>query len=193
MTRLADIMTRDVVTVEPQATLRDVLDLLVSRGISGVPVVHDGRVLGVVSATDVLDFAAATPGPPMERDDQAEWGELEIAAEEAEDEDDVASAAYFADFWIDAGADVVERFIEVRAPEWDILGEHTVDEVMTRRIVGLPAETEVGDAARRMLQEHIHRLLVLDGEHLIGLVSATDFVRLLAAPIAEPEAGTAAG
>lgn len=48
-------MTRDVATVVPQTSLKDVATLLVERRISGVPVVGvDGSVLGVVSETDIL-------------------------------------------------------------------------------------------------------------------------------------------
>jgi CBS domain-containing protein len=48
-------MTRDVATVAPETSLKDVARELVARGISGVPVVDaDGRVVGVVSEADVL-------------------------------------------------------------------------------------------------------------------------------------------
>ena len=44
------IMRRTVVTVRPEAPLRDVARVLVEHGISGVPVVDaGGAVLGVVS------------------------------------------------------------------------------------------------------------------------------------------------
>jgi CBS domain-containing protein len=52
---VADVMTTDVVTVRPSMPLKEVAELLLSRGISGVPVVDpEGRVLGVVSETDIL-------------------------------------------------------------------------------------------------------------------------------------------
>jgi CBS domain-containing protein len=50
-----DVMTRDVLTVRPDTPLKDVAQLLVARGISGLPVVDvDGTVLGVVSEADLL-------------------------------------------------------------------------------------------------------------------------------------------
>jgi CBS domain-containing protein len=52
--RVEDRMTRDVVAVAPGATLKEVADLLIEHGISGVPVCSDGRVLGVVSESDIL-------------------------------------------------------------------------------------------------------------------------------------------
>jgi CBS domain-containing protein len=48
-------MTRDVVTVTPDSSLKDVAGLLAARHISGVPVcADDGAVLGVVSEADIL-------------------------------------------------------------------------------------------------------------------------------------------
>lgn len=53
--RIEDIMTRDVITVGPDATLKEAARELVARRISGVPVVDDdGRVLGVLSEGDLL-------------------------------------------------------------------------------------------------------------------------------------------
>lgn len=52
--KIRDIMKTDVVTVGVETSLRDVAALLASRGISGVPVVHEGRVVGVVSEGDIV-------------------------------------------------------------------------------------------------------------------------------------------
>ncbi|GAA0706440.1 CBS domain-containing protein [Dactylosporangium roseum] len=50
-----DVMTRDVVTVAPGSGYKEIVDLLIERGVSAVPVVGDAReVLGVVSEADLL-------------------------------------------------------------------------------------------------------------------------------------------
>lgn len=50
-----DIMMRKVVTVGPDAQVRDVAKLLVEKGISGVPVVSaGGELLGIVSEGDLM-------------------------------------------------------------------------------------------------------------------------------------------
>ena len=52
---VADVMTTDVVTVEPLATYKDIVRLLSKHRVSAVPVVDDdARVIGVVSETDLL-------------------------------------------------------------------------------------------------------------------------------------------
>jgi CBS domain-containing protein len=49
-----DAMTKDVVTVSPEATVGEIAGLLVAHRISAVPVVSDDRrVIGIVSQTDL--------------------------------------------------------------------------------------------------------------------------------------------
>jgi CBS domain-containing protein len=59
MLTAADVMTRDVVTVDPEKPVRDIAELLYTRRISGVPVVDaNGRVIGIVSEGDLIAHAA---------------------------------------------------------------------------------------------------------------------------------------
>jgi len=63
--RVEEIMTRNAVTVTPETTLKEVAALLVAKKISGVPVCEaDGRVVGVVSAADIIwkELGAADVG-----------------------------------------------------------------------------------------------------------------------------------
>lgn len=51
---VGDVMTRDVETVAPGTSVKEVARLLSWRRISGVPVVQDGVPLGVVSQSDIV-------------------------------------------------------------------------------------------------------------------------------------------
>jgi CBS domain-containing protein len=68
---VADVMTREPVTVVAGTTFKDIVDLLVGHEISAVPVVDPrGRLLGVVSEADLLHKEehvddAADARPPM--------------------------------------------------------------------------------------------------------------------------------
>lgn len=179
MLKLRDIMTEEVVTVTPETTLRDLVELLGKEGVSGVPVVSGDRVVGVVSATDVLGLEADTPPVPSEQPTQVEWGSIEDE-EESWEEGEAAPAGFFTDMWPDVGADLVDRFEEVGAPEWDLLDEHVVSEAMTTFLCALPPDAPVADAAAYMLERGIHRVLVMEGDRLVGIVTATDIVRAVA-------------
>jgi CBS domain-containing protein len=53
--RVREVMTRDVVTVTPETSLKEVARKLVDLRVSGMPVVGaDGSVVGVISEADVL-------------------------------------------------------------------------------------------------------------------------------------------
>lgn len=53
--KVKDVMKREVTTVAPTTSLRDVATILAERGISGLPVVENGSgVVGVVSEADIL-------------------------------------------------------------------------------------------------------------------------------------------
>ena len=67
--RVAQIMTRNVLTVTPNTPLRDVARLMTENGISGVPVVENGSVLGIVSESDIMakERGAAAPQGRIKR------------------------------------------------------------------------------------------------------------------------------
>jgi CBS domain-containing protein len=49
-----DVMTTQVITIAPDTRVRDIASLLLARRISGLPVVDDGCVVGMVSEGDLL-------------------------------------------------------------------------------------------------------------------------------------------
>lgn len=50
-----DIMTRDVVTVSPEARIEEAIKLMAEKHLSGLPVVDSGsRVIGIITENDVL-------------------------------------------------------------------------------------------------------------------------------------------
>lgn len=173
-TPVRELMSTDVISVAPSLSLRDALELLAARHIGGVPVVQGHHVVGVLSTSDILSFQASNPVVPgAEPDPPAE--EPEPTPEWREGDD--PPSAYFADFWADAGGDVLERLEQTGAPEWDLLAEHTVSEAMTRSVVGIGPESPIRSAVRLMTRLDIHRVLVLDAGKLCGVVTSMDVVR----------------
>lgn len=57
--RVADLMRSEVKTIPPDAPVAEIVQAMADAHVSGLPVVGpDGKILGVVSATDVLEAAA---------------------------------------------------------------------------------------------------------------------------------------
>lgn len=67
--KVSDVMTENVFTVTREMPLRVVARRLLEYGVSGMPVVEDGRVLGVVSETDILYKERSFP----ERESLVDW------------------------------------------------------------------------------------------------------------------------
>jgi acetoin utilization protein AcuB len=65
MLRVRDAMTRDVITVEPDASAAQAWGLCRERNIRHLPVVEGGRLVGIVSDRDLRDLS-----PPRDTPDQ---------------------------------------------------------------------------------------------------------------------------
>lgn len=178
MLQVKEIMTPEVVSVSPRLSLRDLVELLAREHIGGAPVMEGNRVVGVVTADDVLSFLASEPVVPRVRSEEQEYEAEPI--DESPEEGVEAPAAFFADTWSDAGAEAVERFEALESPEWDLLGEHAVAEAMTRRLLRIRPDEEVATAAKVMHDGRVHRLLVMDENSLFGIVTASDVMNAVA-------------
>jgi len=182
MLRLRDIMATDVVAISSEATVREAMELLSRHHVSGAPVVNGSTLVGVVSATDLMEFAAALPGVPTELDTREEWNDPGDPSLDGQvDRENEPGCAFYADMWEDAGADVAQRLATPSTPEWNALEEHTVGEVMTRGpLVTLGPDDSAETAADIMRTKAIHRVLVTEGDSLVGIVSALDIVKAAA-------------
>jgi CBS domain-containing protein len=138
MLKLRDIMTRNVISAAPDMTIRDAMELLSQRHVSGAPVVDGGKVVGIFSASDILGLLA--------------------------DLDDTTPSLTF------------RRRRGRTAPLEDL----TVDEVMTRKIQSLPPDCSIDEAAALMGEKQIHRVLVMLGDVLLGIVTTSDVARAVA-------------
>ena len=82
---------------------------------------------------------------------------------------------------------VTDRDIRLNMPSpattlsvWEVnylLARLTVREVMTKSVIVVEPNRPAEDAAILLLNEKIGALPVVDGEHLVGIVTETDFLR----------------
>jgi CBS domain-containing protein len=140
------------------------MELMVENHVSGLAVVDEAeRCIGVVSGTDLLRY---------------EQDHRELTAEANSD-----LARYF--------DQMTGRWEDVRVTSYALekFAELEIDEIMSRDLISVRPETPVRDVASKMLDQHVHRVLVLDPEgRLLGLITAIDFVRLAAGSNERPGA-----
>jgi len=85
---------------------------------------------------------------------------------------------------------VTDRDIRLNLPSqatslsmWEVnylLARLTVGKVMTKSVIIIGPDQEAADAARLLLEHKIGALPVLDGEHLVGILTETDVLRAFA-------------
>ena len=71
LSTVADVMTREVVTIGPGASFRDVVRLIENRHVDALPVIDgDGKIIGIIDESDLLlkeEFAEGQSGLPWQR------------------------------------------------------------------------------------------------------------------------------
>jgi CBS domain-containing protein len=149
--RARDVMQANVLAVPPELTLAALEDFLLSKRISGAPVVEDGKVIGIVSRSDVVRCLS------LERSLSG------LIADGLASSEEPASS-------VRLPTDVEER-----------LTAHTVRDAMVVDPVVVPPDAPIADVARLLHERHIHRVLVTEGATLRGVISTLDLVRLIAA------------
>ena len=153
--RVRDLMKTSVRSVTPEMSLVELEGLLLRERIGGAPVVEGGAVVGIVSRSDIVKH-------------------LQVEQSQAE----VASAFYLEPFDAeDADARDSERVAGAVASR---RRSATVGDVMSRDLIRVGPDESVERAARLMLERRVHRLLVMEGDALVGLVSVLDMVQLVA-------------
>ena len=84
--RIADVMTRDVVSVDEDMPVAGIARLLEKHRIKRVPVLRDGRVVGIVSRANLLHALSALPDGALQEpteDDRVLRARIDDALREA--------------------------------------------------------------------------------------------------------------
>lgn len=152
---IRDVMTHDVLTLDPKMTLTELDRVLLRYGVSGGPVVADEKVVGVVSRSDVV---------------RTLYGE-QVEAEKV-------SGFYTSPFPIPIPA--LEHLARDSRHIADRMTGLRVEEIMTRDVKSVAPTDPVSEAARLMAAEGYHRVPVIEGSAVVGIVTSLDLVRLLA-------------
>lgn len=148
--RVREVMNPDVMTVADDMTTDELLKFLNEREISGAPVV-DGQG-HLVGVVSMTDITRTLAEPD------------DFPAPRAGFYADAANGASLEDFG--------QRYVEERAV--------TVRDVMTPVVHHVPAGASVADAARIMIAERIHRLVVTQGKEPVGMITSMDLLRVVA-------------
>jgi CBS domain-containing protein len=154
MQKARELMATKVFTVTPDLSVIELEREFNAQRISGAPVVERGKLVGIVSRSDIDRRIT------QERSGSAGvatyYWDPEVREDDPRAASDVTSAA-------------LDRFKDLR-----------VRDLMTRDVISVEPDAPIRDVARLMIEKKIHRVLVIDDGSLAGLISSLDLVRVLA-------------
>jgi CBS domain-containing protein len=150
-----DIMAKRVHSVSPDLPLIDLERELAAHRISGAPVVEGGNVVGIVSRSDI---------------------DRHLAREETRS---AAAATYFYRAGFEE-TDDQESAVDPSGEALESMRKTLVREIMTPEVISVAGDDSIGAVAELMRSRRIHRVLVIEGGDLLGLVSSLDVVGTVA-------------
>jgi CBS domain-containing protein len=147
-----EVMSGNVIKISENASVSDMIFLFNREKITGAPVVNDKeRLVGVVSLNDV---AAST------------HQRAAIASRKLESEFYQSWGHYV------TPEDVGGFYLELNE-DWK------VKDIMSRSVLTVTEDTSLREAAAMMLYNKIHRLIVVNGSRIAGVISTSDILRLI--------------
>jgi CBS domain-containing protein len=189
-----DLMSCDVVLIPQEMGMREAALLLLQARVSGAPVVDaGGRCVGILSATDFVHLARQTETGA----DTAPERPVTCGYQEKRPSPNGTDLVVCK---LPPGTCALQRpeqepgggeRTRCREPhcvptDWQVvnvtrLPTDPVQRYMTTDLATAEPETRIGDLARRMIDAHIHRLIVADEElRPVGIVSSTDILAAVA-------------
>jgi len=123
--RIESVMTRNPITVSGNTPLSEAQAIMISRNLRHLPVIEDGKVVGVISDRDILLAQLAHEG-------------------------------------------------------LDNRNALRVSDISTLSVFAVSPQSPLADVVEEMARRHIGSALVMEGDTLLGIFTATDACRQLA-------------
>ncbi len=148
---VSDIMTRDVIACKPSDTVRSVVKLMSDRDISGIPVVEADKVAGIVTEADIMRLLAV----PEPSGTLLLPSPLEVLLEIP-----------------------LKELIQLRRLQTNVkdVGEQAVGTIMRKDVLSISPDDDIEDAASRMVEHKVNRLVVLKDGKLVGIITRDDII-----------------
>src|SRR5512141_579558 len=141
-----DIMTCEVITLTPEATIREAMEMLSTHHLSGAPVVSGDRVVGLISMTDILGFIIA-PGPSEGDQSESNAEDWDDPEADTEVDDEMQAAALSDEVWEERTEGSEGRVNDATLEGDSLLDQHIVQEAMTQELFCVTPGASVRTAA----------------------------------------------
>jgi uncharacterized protein (DUF302 family)/CBS domain-containing protein len=150
-----DIMNPEVIKVREEMPVKELASLFTSQAISGAPVENsDGALVGVVSVTDIVRATSMGGGEILSTNEP--------------------------NFYVRGWEEEVslDELGELHLEEEGLL----VKDIMTPSVFAVEHDAPIHHVAASMMESHLHRLLVVENDAVVGIISTSDMLQLLQKP-----------
>ncbi len=149
--KIKDVMNKDVIVCAPDDTLSHLADLFKKNHISGIPVVDKGKVVGLVSETDLIKLFKI---PEFSNDLwlPSPFEIIEIPIRNL--------------MKLEETKKVLEN-MKLRP----------VKDIMTNNVHAISPDDDLEDASTMMVKYDVNRLPVIENGKLVGIVARSDIIK----------------
>ena len=158
MKKVKNFMNTEVVYFKADNSIFDVAKIFSEHGISGAPVVEKGKVIGVISETDIVNFMKIKLCSSLVVPSEVTHHSLSLLLLN----------------FLRAGKDHLEFKNEL-----DRISKTKVEDMMSREIVAVKPDTNLFEAAILMEKHDVNRLPVIKDDKLIGIIARADLIKAL--------------
>ncbi|MEM7825554.1 MAG: CBS domain-containing protein [Candidatus Aenigmatarchaeota archaeon] len=154
MKKVRDFMNCKVISLNPEDSIFEAAKVFSEKNISGAPVVKDGKVVGVISTSDIIRFIS-----------------IKLKKEEISQAPSLSLLLF--DF-IKSSKDYLTFKKEVGR-----ISRTKIKNVMSTEVVCINPEASIIEAASLMEKNDVNRLPVVENEKLVGIITREDLIRAL--------------
>jgi CBS domain-containing protein len=147
--KVKDVMNPNVVFCKPDNTVREIAKILKENNISGVPVIDDEELVGIVSEGDLLKLLIIP-----------EKGELLLPSPFEV---------------IEVPIREILNWEETKKILSDV-GSIKAEEIMTKKVYTISAEASIEEASEHLVRHRINRLPVIEDDLVVGIVTRGDII-----------------
>jgi CBS domain-containing protein len=152
MIKVKDVMKKPIV-VNPNDDIMDVIRLFRENKISGAPVVEDGRLVGIISESDIVK-TITTHNEAIDLILPSPLDLIELPLKTT--------------LKIEEFKEDIEKALKTK-----------VKDVMTKNVITISPDKTINDAAKLMIENNIKRLPVVENGKLIGIITRGDLIEAL--------------
>ncbi|RXE55215.1 hypothetical protein ABH15_13255 [Methanoculleus taiwanensis] len=203
------LMAPEPITVSPETNTREIARTMLERDISGLPVIEEGSVTGIVTKSDLMRSAHI----------RGLTGHVDAVMEEPVTVNRYHSLDHIIDtlkgnsdklIVVNDNGSLAGIITESNLAFFEYLDEKrnlpakdvthlrkaepagrkrfryvtevsaVAEDIMSRPVITTGSETSLGEAVATMLQHHINSLVVVDGEEVKGIIKRDDIIKEVA-------------